>query len=556
MRSLLFTVMILLAVIALPANAQNGTEIAPASDNTVDAQQDYTSTYGAAEDSLMQGLFDDNSEPDSSLKLSDDDISQDQPAGEVSDEKVISNLDALSSSPGSGSVVSSPSTGTEDIGIGSGNSEQASQKAQLNQTFSDMGQYSSEFPAEEKEYTSSAEQIFSPSNMMQVMESIKQSDVRLDGGKDTISGSRFLSGTNLSQDNTTVKDIFDTWRGGYRLESSMNIEDQARTLPTISGSGTSEEANENIRDQYYTYESSLKRLIKAPTSSNTQEQKVNDILSGILMRMNLLTINPETNDNPLINLGQGGVHVEVMEDNDNFGFDGSSEVSHAPAPKNYAVVVGINHCSDRRGDLHASVNDAQEMASLLGLYGYEVILLTDNTVDKPTKHNILDGALAEIRSKPNRGKVVVYFSGHGEMDGNGDFYLIPQIPKSADGDTSSYISKEELSQGIKDIKDLSLIVDACYSEELKDVIGDGQSLFASSKNDEPSNEDWIEPGSMFTYNLCEAIKERPKWGGDEIPFQECFSKAREETLKSSSKYRLSQTPISYAKKNGRLYCLN
>ncbi len=550
MRSLLFTVVILLAVIALPANAQNGTEIAPAAlEDTADTQQDYTSTYGAATtDNLIQSIFDDNSEQDSSLKLSDEDISQDQPAqDEVSGEKVISNLDALSNSSDSGSVVSSSSTGTEDIE--SGNLEQASQKEQLNQTASDINQYSSEFPAEEKEYTSYTDQVFSPGTtdidaILKTIESNKQSDVYLDGRKNILSENGFLPETSLSQNNTV--NGFLEW---YKVESGMNIESRARTLPTLSSTERSEKDNENIRDSLYNTESNLKLLIELPTSPSTQEQKVNEIFSGIVTHLNLLTTDAGTNDDPLINLGRDEVHIEAakhMDDTDNFGFGGSS--SYTSTPKDYAVVVGINQYSDRRS-LHASVNDAQEMASLLELYGYEVILLTDNTADQPTKHNILEGALTEIKSKPNRGKVVVYFSGHSEKDEAGNFYL---IPRDADGNTSSYISEEELNRSIKGIKDLSLIVDACHSEELKGALGEGQWLLASSKDDEPSNENWMDSSSVFTYNLCEAIKERPKWGG-ELSFQDYFTKAREETVKWSIAHFLSQTPIACTKMNGRLY---
>jgi hypothetical protein len=79
--------------------------------------------------------------------------------------------------------------------------------------------------------------------------------------------------------------------------------------------------------------------------------------------------------------------------------------------KNYAVVIGINTYSDREG-LHASVNDANNIASLLKSLDYNVIELTDQTENKPTKHNILDGALKELSLKKDIGKVLIYFSGH------------------------------------------------------------------------------------------------------------------------------------------------
>jgi hypothetical protein len=99
--------------------------------------------------------------------------------------------------------------------------------------------------------------------------------------------------------------------------------------------------------------------------------------------------------------------------------------SNSHADKKYAIVVGINSYADRRG-LHTCVNDANAIASILQSYGYEVIKLTDDTENKPTKHNILYGALSEVGTRHNREKVIFYFSGHAEIDKSGRFYLVPQ----------------------------------------------------------------------------------------------------------------------------------
>jgi hypothetical protein len=549
MKGLLFTVMILLAAVALPANAQNGTEIAPALENAADISQGYTQTYETAADPLTVA-FGGDPRQDYLLAITNEDISQDQPTAEgISEEGAISSLETLNNEAGHKSNENSPNSAVSE-NQETGNPEQLSQEEQLNQTASTFDQSVAEFQNEEGDYATLIDKVFSP-DANEVLKIYEQSDVHLVGGrKDNIVGEDgSLTKANLSQSNITVRDIKNDMHGAsiYRLENDASIGEQTGISTALSISGSPKANDKDIRDPYYKSESNLNRLIELTKFPGTPEQDVSDIFTGIDMQLGfLLNIDEGKDYHSSINIERDAVQIDVAE-RTNFG---NAEIA-SNKPKDYAVVVGINQYSDRRS-LHASVNDAQEMASLLGLYGYEVILLTDDTEDKPIKHNILDGALAEIRSKPNLGKVVVYFSGHSEKDKAGNFYL---IPRDADGDISSYISEEELSRSIKGIKDLSLIVDACHSEELKGAIGEGQWLLASSMDDEPSNENWMDSSSVFTYNLCEAIKERPKWGG-ELSFQDYFTKAREETIKWSIRHFLSQTPISCTNMNGSLYYMS
>ena len=222
----------------------------------------------------------------------------------------------------------------------------------------------------------------------------------------------------------------------------------------------------------------------------------------------------------------------------------------ASSHKNYAVVVGINGYDDRKG-LHASVNDANYLGSILKSLGYEVITLTDGAEDRPTKHNILEGALKEISLKKDRGNVVFYFSGHGEVDNKGNFYIIPQ---DGNGDFSSYISEDEINQYIRGIKNLAIIIDACNSGAFKVAADEDQLILTSSKENEPSNENWTSPVSVFTYYLCQSIKEESKVN-KEIIMQKAFSMAYNDTLVWSSNHLVRQTPCIVDTTN-RQYCLN
>jgi len=216
--------------------------------------------------------------------------------------------------------------------------------------------------------------------------------------------------------------------------------------------------------------------------------------------------------------------------------------------KNYALVVGINGYADRRG-LHTCINDANSIASILNAYGYEVIKLTDETRDKPTKHNILEGALSEICTKQDRGNVIIYFSGHAFKDPSGNFYLVPQ---DGDGDGSSYIGAEDIDRYIKNLKNLALIIDACNSGGFNGVVGEGQVALLSSEADQLSNEEWPGYLSVFTSQLCEAIKEEHQ-KNKEVVLQRCFYIARNNTIQWSDRHLLRQTPEIRDRTSGAFY---
>lgn len=220
--------------------------------------------------------------------------------------------------------------------------------------------------------------------------------------------------------------------------------------------------------------------------------------------------------------------------------------------KNFAIVIGIDEYKDRR-PLRTSVNDANTMADLLKSHGYEVRILTDETPCPPTKDNILKVALAEMKQKKDEvDNALIYFSGHGYLDRDGNYYL---IPKDANGATSTYISEEELNQYIKDIKNLAIIIDACNSGALFDVTAEGQLLLASSKTNEPSNEEWLGSLSVFTQNLCKAINEEAR-KGSKIILQNCFYEAYKSTIQWSNGHLLSQTPVLNDMTPNKIYYLN
>jgi galactitol-specific phosphotransferase system IIB component len=227
-----------------------------------------------------------------------------------------------------------------------------------------------------------------------------------------------------------------------------------------------------------------------------------------------------------------------------------SSFSPISSYKNYAIIIGINNYSDRRS-LSNCVNDANAIADILTSCGYEVIKLTDDTVDKPTKNNILNKTLTEIGRKKDQGKVLFYFSGHSEIDQNGNSYLIPQ---DANGNSSSFISEKELESYISNLNQAAIIIDACNSGGFGDIINKDDVIIASSKENEASNEDWFNSYSVFTKNLLTAIKEE-KATSNKIILQSCFDEAKANTIQWSKTHLRSQTPILF-NPSDRDYYLN
>lgn len=138
-----------------------------------------------------------------------------------------------------------------------------------------------------------------------------------------------------------------------------------------------------------------------------------------------------------------------------------------------ALLVGINY-KGTKSELNGCINDVNNMSTLLLSKGYHCKLLTDDSLDKPTKKNILtcwkwllDGSTKEI---------FFHYSGHGSWiyDVNGDEKdkkdetLCP-----LDFETNGMITDDEIRELLvnkvpSDCRLVSLI-DACHSETSFDL---------------------------------------------------------------------------------------
>gem|GEM_PF-2446740 len=562
MRKLLLSLMILFALVALPVGAQNGTDIVFAAEEAVDSRPDHSSSNEIFEtDTLTQRIFEGDPERSSSYSISDEYASRNPSAeNDISEVNTINNLDSLSNSSNPEQNADEPYTDTEDAGMKNGLEQSSSEE--LKQTVNAFDRSVAAIMT--KEDIPLGDKTLAPLQG-EIIRIFEQSDIDLGNEEKNnfLSNDGFSFRGSSTQSNFTENDLI------FELKQLQNgsvgytqAGSQADISAVYPGVTSLEGKSRAIRDPYPRFLSNLELIKGFADGTGVADPNVGELFLEMSSQLDLLQNSDRTSaDDPVVLpywrpfTPSDLIRIETPYIADFSSVDENNE------PKNYAVVVGINQYSGRR-DLRASVNDAEKMAQILReLYGYEVILLTDKTESMPpTKHNILEGALAEIKAKPNRGEVLVYFSGHGEIDDNGNFYL---IPRDADSNITSYISEDELNQYIKDIKGLSLIVDACYSGGLYNTesqrryddpgeIGAKQGqlidqlILRSSREDEPSNEMWNETSSVFTYYLCQAIKNEAKKSGKlplQISLQSCFASVQDETVRWSSSHFMSQTPI-------------
>lgn len=554
--------MILFALIVLPVGAQNETEAATAPDDPTisppDQSTDQLSSDAASADPLTQIGYEGDSGMDYLYSLSMESTSSDQSdAGGIISEEPINNLENLENSiasTDSGEAETAPQDDTaDDVSARGADLEQASSDEELERTMQAIDQSEAGFPPTSDEDIS-ADQV-SSHDAGSILNIFGQSDDRI------LLNDEFSSEGNGVGSGDIAKNM-DEMRSEWGANSKKVAAKSNHASRSVLSQGSESQGNGDraIRDQYSRSLSNLELITKFADGKDVTNQNLEAVLLGMNSQLDVLQ-NPDPKKADYLTILPYWGPLAAPSDSSFIETSYMADLStndEDDKPKNYAVIVGINKYSDRRS-LHTSVNDAKKMAEVLReFYGYEVILLTDETKDlPPTKHNILDGALAEIKAKQNRGDVLVYFSGHGEVDDKGNFYL---IPKDAKANPSSYISEDELNRYTKGIKRLSLIVDACYSGGLYNKeqrlygdrqgmggTGEDQLILSSSREDEPSNEMWNETNSVFTYYLCHAMEYEAKKSSG-LPLQtsleSCFESVQDNTIQWSNSHFLTQTPSS------------
>jgi uncharacterized caspase-like protein len=172
-----------------------------------------------------------------------------------------------------------------------------------------------------------------------------------------------------------------------------------------------------------------------------------------------------------------------------------------PPPKvanRYAVVIGVGEYEHESiTKLKYATRDAEAMYEFLTTRGGypkdNVILLTDNTPQKPTLQNIRRALGDFLYRKPAReDMVLIYYAGHGapEVDATGtegDGITKYLIPRNADPDSlySTALPMDEIQRIFSRIQSerVVLLLDTCYSGTAGGRTFARQQLRSSNLND-------------------------------------------------------------------------
>ena len=144
-------------------------------------------------------------------------------------------------------------------------------------------------------------------------------------------------------------------------------------------------------------------------------------------------------------------------------------------PDKFALIIGINY-SNTSNQLYGCINDANNMNKFLNSNAYKnenIVLLTDNTISKPTKKNILDGLTQMLKNSIKGDSMVFSYSGHGThtADLNGDEHdkqdeMIVSIDSATIKDDEI---KTIIDSYLKPDTKIFMLFDSCFSGTICDL---------------------------------------------------------------------------------------
>jgi hypothetical protein len=197
-------------------------------------------------------------------------------------------------------------------------------------------------------------------------------------------------------------------------------------------------------------------------------------------------------------------------------------------------LVGINYLNSPYG-LNGCINDTNRIKELLSSYGFnDLKILTDNTVIKPTKTNILN-ELRNLIVNANSGDVLFFqFSGHGswnydkngdETDGRDEILVSSDLQNILDDELKSVI-QSNMKNGVT----LIGLFDSCHSGTILDL--KYNYLDSSNYNNYSENNNVTEctgnvimiSGCMDTQTSSDALIENKYQGAMTWSFIDCINK--------------------------------
>ena len=239
----------------------------------------------------------------------------------------------------------------------------------------------------------------------------------------------------------------------------------------------------------------------------------------------------------------------------------------------WALIIGVNDYRDPITDLKFAVRDAESLYGALtdseigGFESDRVKLLTDASVTKPTRDNILQALITLSQNATEKDMVFIFFSGHGIEVKGMSYFLTATTPIGLVEHNG--ISMQTFLRYLKETraKRQVMFFDACHSgvavgsdgKDLKDGSmskkalnyifeeAEGRVIFSSCRADQLSYEYPEKRLGVFTHFLLQALQSQPGTGADVdnngvVSVSEVSNYVTREVQKWSYNKNQSQTP--------------
>lgn len=246
--------------------------------------------------------------------------------------------------------------------------------------------------------------------------------------------------------------------------------------------------------------------------------------------------------------------------------------------KKWGILVGVNCYEDdlNYGTLKVCVQDAHALQKQLikgGFANDHIIMMTDQTVESPTRRNILTNLQSLADATDEDDLLLFYYSGHGDEMRNEPFLVARDGHRLDLVDTAIPISRvREIMQGAN-ARAKVLILDACHSganfhgkgpkRMSEDFINrvfeqaEGLAILASCKQNELSYEWRQNRRSVFTHYLLDGLSGNADH--DEKSFvtiQDVHRHVSNGVRLWAANHKVSQTPTFECKTAGDIILVN
>ena len=213
----------------------------------------------------------------------------------------------------------------------------------------------------------------------------------------------------------------------------------------------------------------------------------------------------------------------------------------------YALLIGVGECECQRLSLPVTVKDTQAIYAVLKdptLCGYPEAQIKTLNNENATQQKILEGLqwLKEKAQADSQATIFIYYSGHGGLDENNNYYLIPHDYDPLENEPlSTALSSQKLTEALRGIQTqrLLVIIDSCHAagmttsknqdndlaraklqNALKGLKGvppskglidqltqtEGRAVFTACRGEQQSYYLQDESISIYTYHFLEALQ--------------------------------------------------